>query len=224
MGITSLFWDKLANRFDRQERGYKQAHIKTVENTKKYLKSSDHIIDYGCATGSTAFELADQVEHIQGIDYSSKMIEVAKRRTAELKIQNVDFTQTTIFDKGFEKGSFDVILAFGILHLLHNPRKAIQRINELLKPNGVFISSTACIGENKMIPILMNTIAFIPSLIGLLPSLRFPEIQKLEQTITLEKFQIIEAETLTFGPTHNETYIVARFIAAKKIPVNSGRS
>ena len=224
MNISAKFWDALANNFDEQEGRYKHAHLKTVENAKKYLNASDLVLDYGCATGTTAIEVAGQVKAIQGIDLSPKMIAAAKRRAAEQKIQNVDFAQATIFDKRLEKEAFDVILAFGILHLLKDLLKAIQRINELLKPGGVFVSSTACMGDDKTIPTLMNRILFIPSRIGILPYLRFLKIPDLEHSITQGKFEIVETETLTFtaSPPPGQTYIVARFIAAKKVAGNSG--
>jgi 2-polyprenyl-3-methyl-5-hydroxy-6-metoxy-1,4-benzoquinol methylase len=60
--------------------------------------------------------------------------------------------QATIFDTRLKEETFDVILAFGILHLLKDFPKAIRRINELLKPGGWFISSTACMGKDKTIP------------------------------------------------------------------------
>jgi 2-polyprenyl-3-methyl-5-hydroxy-6-metoxy-1,4-benzoquinol methylase len=52
------------------------------------------------------------VKKVHGIDISSKMIEIAKRKTIERKTPNLDFAQGTIFDERLEKGSFDVILAF----------------------------------------------------------------------------------------------------------------
>jgi len=212
-----MFWDMLAKNFDEQSEGYKQVHIKTVENAKKYLNAGDLVLDYGCATGTTAIEIADHVKEIHGIDISSKMIDAARRKVAERKIQNIDFAQATIFDKRSTKESFDVVLALGILHLLKDPPKAIQRIYELLKPGGWFVSLTACMGEDKTIPTVINTILFIPSRIGIFPILRFLEVSKLEQSIIRGKFQIVETETLYFDPTHDLPYIVARFIAARKV-------
>jgi ubiquinone/menaquinone biosynthesis C-methylase UbiE len=218
MNISAWFWDSLANSFDEQEGRYKHAHLKAVENAKKYLNASDLVLDYGCATGTTAFEIAGQVKAIRGIDISSKMIAAAKRRAAERQIQDVDFAQATIFDKRLKEEAFDVILALGILHLLKDPPKAIQRIYKLLKPGGRFVSSTACMGDDKTIPTVMNRILFIPSRIGIFPYLRFLEVPYLERSITQGKFQIVETETLTFSanPAPGQAYIVARFIAAKK--------
>ena len=53
-----MFWDMVSNDFDNQakaegKRG-EQTHRRTVKNTKKYLKESDNVLDYGCATGTVA--------------------------------------------------------------------------------------------------------------------------------------------------------------------------
>jgi 2-polyprenyl-3-methyl-5-hydroxy-6-metoxy-1,4-benzoquinol methylase len=60
---------------------------------------------------------------------------------------NVDFAQTNLFDERYTKESFDVILAFNILHFLEDHRQALQRITELLKPGGLCISLTPCLRE-----------------------------------------------------------------------------
>jgi SAM-dependent methyltransferase len=224
MNISVQFWNMLANNFNEQEGRYKNAHIKTVECTKKYINAADLILDYGCATGTTAFEIADQVKRVRAIDFSSKMIAAAKRNAAQQKAQNVDFVQATIFDSGLDAGAFDTILAFGILHLLKNLPQVLQRINQLLKPEGWFISSTACVGNDETIPIWINRLLFIPGRIGILPTLQFLEIPKLEHAITCAGFKIVETETIPFEltDTDKQTYITGYFIAAQKVSDNSG--
>lgn len=216
MGISVLFWDWMTKHIDNPDEGYKQLHLTMVKKVQKYLKPSDQVLDYGCATGSTALEIAGQVKWVQGIDISSKMIAIANGRAARQGFQNINFTRATIFSRELEKGSFDVILASGILHLLRNRSKAIQRINELLKPGGWFVSSTACMGEDKTIPTVINRLLLIPTWIGIFPYFRFLDISELEASIAREKFQIVETETLFFSTTHDDPYIVARFIAANK--------
>lgn len=222
MNISVQFWNMLANNFNEQEGRYKNAHIKTIEHTKKYLNADDLVLDYGCATGTTAFEIADQVKRVRGVDFSPKMIAKAKRNVAQQKTQNVDFVQATIFDSSLEAGSFDTILAFGILHLLKNLPQVLQRINQLLKPEGWFISSTACMGNNEAIPTWINRLLFTPGQIGILPTLQFLEIPKLEHAITCVGFKIIETETIPFDLTDQPTYITGYFIAAKKVSNDSG--
>ena len=202
------FWDRSASGYDASEPSSDPAHIKTVENTKKYLNVGDVVLDYGCATGTVAIEIADHVKEVHGIDISSKMIEAAKRKASEHKSANIDFAQSTIFDERLKKESFDVILAFNILHLLEDTQKAVQRINELLKPGGLVISSTACMGENKTS--FISILLFLVMKIGIIPSIKFFKISELEDSIANGNFQIVETESLTHNPT-------SYFIVAKKI-------
>lgn len=130
------------------------------------------------------------------------MIEAAKRKAAERKIENIDFAQSTIFDERLKRESFDVILAFNILHLLEDKRKVTQRINELLNPEGLFISATACMGES----FLSSIFIFLLSKILRNPVIRFFKISELEDSITNGNFQIVDTERLT--PT--EYFIVAK--------------
>ena len=202
------FWDRSASGYDASEPSSDPTHIKTVENTKKYLNVGDVVLDYGCATGTVAIEIADNVKEVHGIDISSKMIEAAKRKVSERKSAKIDFAQSTIFDERLKKESFDVILAFNILHLLEDTQKVMQRINELLKPGGLIISSTACMGENRASSI--SILLFLVMKIGLVPDMRFFKISELEDSIANGNFQIVETESLTHNPT-------SCFIVAKKI-------
>jgi 2-polyprenyl-3-methyl-5-hydroxy-6-metoxy-1,4-benzoquinol methylase len=150
MSQAEKFWDKISKNYDKSESQFEPIHRKVVENSKKYLNGSDIVLDYGCATGTKAFALAGNVKKIQGIDISSKMIEAAKRKAVERRIDNVDFAHATLFDERYKRESFDVILAFNILHALEDNRQAMQRITELLKPGGLFISTTPCLKEKMM--------------------------------------------------------------------------
>lgn len=84
--------------------------------------SSNIVLDYGCGTGTTSGEIANRVKEIHSIDISSKMIQIAKRKAVASKVENINFFQTDIFDKRYKKESFDVILAFNMLHTVADPQ------------------------------------------------------------------------------------------------------
>ncbi len=205
MNRSEKFWDKMANNYDREEKKDEQTYIKIIEKTKMYLKISDIVLDYGCGTGLISNEIADNVKVIHAIDTSSKMIEIAKRKADGRKIENIDYAHSTIFDERYKRGSFDVILVFYILHLLEDPHKVMQRINELLKPGGLIISATPCMGEKTFLSILLSLV----SKIGLIPSIRSFKISELEDSIANGNFEIVETECL-----HQSSY--QYFIVAKK--------
>jgi 2-polyprenyl-3-methyl-5-hydroxy-6-metoxy-1,4-benzoquinol methylase len=205
-------FDMSAKTYDKtEEKRFEPIHIKTLKNTKKYLNVSDIVLDYGCATGTKALEIAGHVKKIQGLDISSKMIEAAKRKAIERKIENVDFVQATIFDERYTRASFDVILAFNILHLLDDNEHIMQRMHELLKPGGLCISVTTCLGEKKS---LLINFQFFPFRLliktGLFPNVKRFKFSELEDVIANGNLQIVETEKLF----HEMSFY---FIVAKKI-------
>ncbi|MFZ3060387.1 MAG: class I SAM-dependent methyltransferase [Candidatus Methanoperedens sp.] len=204
MNKSEKFWDKMANNYDREEKKDEQTYIKIIEQTKKHIKISDIVLDYGCGTGLISNEIADNVKVIHAIDTSSKMIEIAKRKADWRKIENIDYEHSTIFDERYKRGSFDVILGFYILHLLEDTPEVMKRMNELLKPGGLIISATPCMGEKTFLSILLSLV----SKMGFIPNTRSFKFSELEYLIANGNFEIVETECL--HKSSPEYFIVAK--------------
>lgn len=207
MNKSEKFWDRSAKEYENKKINWEKIYNKAVENTKKHLNSSDVVLDYACGAGVITAQIADYVKEIHAIDISSKMIDVAQRIADERKIENINFLKTTIFDDRYKEESFDVITAFNILHLLEDSNEVIQRINELLKPGGLFISETACMGEKKS---LLGTFLSLLGKLRIVPYLNPLKFSELEDLLTEGNFQIIETEDLQQKQTNY-------FIVAKKL-------
>ncbi|MCG3221783.1 MAG: class I SAM-dependent methyltransferase, partial [Candidatus Heimdallarchaeota archaeon] len=206
MNKSEKFWDRTAKEYETKEIKWEKIFNKAVENTKKYLSSNDVLLDYACGAGVITAQIASCVKETHAIDISSKLLDVAKRMANERKIENISFVKTTIFDERYQKESFDVITAFNILHLLEDSKEIIQRINELLKPGGLFISETPCLGEKKS---LLGTFLSLLSKLRIVPYLNRLKFSELEDLLAERKFQIIETEDLQQKQTNY-------FIVAKK--------
>lgn len=201
------FWDRIAKNYDTQVNEGDQAAIKILENINKYLQKDDIVLDYACATGKFTFEITDLVQEIQGIDISSEMISIANGIAEERDIDNVHFTKATLFDERNKKESFNVILAFNILHLLEEPQQVMQQINALLKPGGLFISATECMGKGNS---FLQIVLWPLSKMGVVPFLNYFQPSDLEGLIANGNFEIIETEDLS---TSSSNY----YIAARKM-------
>ena len=172
------------------------------------------MLDYGCGTGTTSCELAGQVKEIHAIDISSKMIEAAKEKATVSNIENIVFSQADIFDERYKEESFDAILAFNMLHTVPNPQIAISKIYELLKPEGVFISVTPCLG-GKMSFLVNLQIQLVRLLcaVGIIPiPIRRLKSSELDDLIANGNFQSVETEEIYKGAS-------SYFIAAKKMQI-----
>jgi 2-polyprenyl-3-methyl-5-hydroxy-6-metoxy-1,4-benzoquinol methylase len=198
---SKKFWDMASKNYDKTEERFEYIHSKSRKNTKKYLDKNNVVLDYGCGTGATACEVANDVKEIYGIDISTKMIEISKRKAAEKNIGNVTFAEGDIFDGELKKESFDRILAFNMLHTIPNPKNAVQRINELLKPDGLFITVTPCLGDKMSFLVgLQIRLVQIMCKIGIIPiPIRRIKSSDIDELITNGNFQNIDAEKIYKG-------------------------
>ena len=212
---SEKLWDRMANIYDDSTRKFNHLHSEVVKNTMKYLNAEDTVLDCGCGTGTMTLGIAIGVGRIQAIDISSKMLEMAKVKAKVLGINNVDFAHSTVFDEGLTSGRFDVILAFNVMHYLEDIEKHITRINELLKPEGTFVSVTPCSIEKKTLSryLFATSISFLV-LVRILPYMKFYRYADLNRAITNANFRIIESEEL-HGPEEHY-FVVARKLTQKR--------
>lgn len=201
------FWDFLASNYDANEGD--PAQRQDLEIIQRYLQPGDIVLEYGCGTGTLAIHVARWVKEIHAIDISGKMIAAAERKAAEQKIENAHFTPATIFAAGFARESFDALMAFNILHLLEDAPAAVEKIYELLKPGGVLISSTPCLGEKRAwFNSLLSPLFMIPSKLGIIPYVRIFKASELEGLLAQGNLQIMETKKFIGGLT--EYFIVAQ--------------
>lgn len=216
MSKSQDFWDKSAENYDRTEERFEYIHSRTREGAKKHLKNTDVVLDYGCGTGTTACELAGRVKEICAIDTSRRMIEISKGKAAYGNIANVDFVLADIFDERYEKESFDVILAFNMLHTVPDAQRVVQRTLELLKPGGAFISVTPCLG-GKMSFLISLQILLVRLLLatGIIPvPIRRLKTIDLDKLLAIKGLKIVRTEEIYKGAS-------SYFVVAKRTAINA---
>ena len=189
MDKASKFWDRLANRYSRQQISDPAMYEKKLAMTQSHLTEECNVLEFGCGTGSTALIHAPKVKHLLAIDFSTKMIEIAKEKARESQVSNLEFRCATLSDLPEEEQSFDAVLALNVLHLMDDPRAGIERVHELLEPGGLFVSSTPCL--TALNPVLRFALS-IGGAIGLLPKLQFFNQSDLSSWIEDSGFAIVE--------------------------------
>ncbi len=143
----SFFWDKIAKRYSKQPIADEAAYRKKLRVTREYFQPDMEVLEFGCGTGSTAIAHSPYVKHIQAIDISSKMIEIAQRKADAENVENVTFRRSAIDQFSVPDRTLDAVLGLSILHLLENREEVIARVYKMLKPGGIFVTNTACLGD-----------------------------------------------------------------------------
>ena len=102
-------------------------------------------------------------------------------------------------------GSYDAVLGLNILHLMDNWMEVLNKVHSLLKPGGIFISSTACLQDSmaylKFILPLARLVGYAP------PHVAFFTSKELKQELTDSGFSIEKAWIAKKG---RSTFIVAK--------------
>jgi ubiquinone/menaquinone biosynthesis C-methylase UbiE len=147
MKLYEKFWDRIAKRYARTPVADEAAYRAKLKKTREYLTSDAKVFEFGCGTGSTAIHHAPYVNSIRALDVSPKMIEIARKKADAEHVSNVQFEVGRIEDAVVPDGSYDVVMAHSILHLLKDKDAALAKSHAMLAKNGVFVSSTTCMGD-----------------------------------------------------------------------------
>jgi len=187
MNQSTEFWDKIADRYSKLPIADEAAYKKKLQVTREYFQSDMEVLELGCGTGSTAIAHAPYVKHIHAIDISSKMIDVARAKAEVEKVTNVTFERSTIDEFSASEQTLDAVLALSVLHLLENKEEVIARVHRMLRPGGIFVTSTACLGDTMK---YIKLIAPIGKFLGLMPLVKVFTTKELEDNLNDAGFQI----------------------------------
>jgi ubiquinone/menaquinone biosynthesis C-methylase UbiE len=205
MDQSAKFWDRIAEGYSKRPVADEAAYQNKLQVTREYFRPDMEVLEFGCGTGSTAITHAPHVKHIQAIDISSKMIEIAQGKADAENIENVTFKRSTIEEFSVPDQALDAVLGLSILHLLENKEEVIAKVHRMLKPGGIFVTSTACIGDMMK---FFKFVAPIGKFLGLMPLVKVFTKRELEDSLTDAGFQI----DYQWQPGKNK----AVFIVAKK--------
>jgi ubiquinone/menaquinone biosynthesis C-methylase UbiE len=105
---ATLLFEKI-NQFD----WYKHTLRQWID--EQNLANNSEILEIGCATGTLTTYIAQSGCIPTGVDFSSKMIQLAK-----INHPDIDFSVANIFDLPFKSASFNAVIARSFVNLFTN--------------------------------------------------------------------------------------------------------
>jgi demethylmenaquinone methyltransferase/2-methoxy-6-polyprenyl-1,4-benzoquinol methylase/phosphoethanolamine N-methyltransferase len=119
--------------------GVDQSNSRMVVEMAK-IKPGDTVLDVGCGSGNltlTAKKYVGRSGSVAGIDAASEMIEVARKKASQLRM-DATFEVGLIEKLPFAEVTFDVVISRLVIHHLPDDLKyrGFAEIFRVLKPNG----------------------------------------------------------------------------------------
>lgn len=204
---TAHFWDGVARKYAAQPIRNMPAYEATLADVRRHLSATDQVAEIGCGTGNTALKLAPSVGSLLATDVSPEMIAIARERVTENGgPSNVAFHAASDSHFGLAGRQLDAVLAFNLLHLVDDLPASLAAIADTLKPGGLFISKTPCLGEST---ILISALIAVMRLFGKAPPhVARLSMAELDQAIEAQGFRILERAGYPEGGRGH--FIVAR--------------
>lgn len=206
MSRSQWFWNRMAKGYAKSPVGDQLAYERKLKMTRELLGPDMEVFEFGCGTGTTALTHAPHVAHIQAIDYSKKMIGIARGKAEAAGVSNVSFDVATIESWAAPNASYDMIQAHSILHLVLDLEAVLVKTRALIKPGGMFVSSTVVIGEESG---LVTSLVSVGSALRILP---YIGPFNGDQLITAIKRAGFEIEHKWRPRTNGSIFIIARAV------------
>jgi len=132
-GHEGEVWTEHADRYERAGR----RHLERFA-AAGVIQAGDAVLDVGCGTGESTRQAgrASGSGPVLGVDLSSRMLDLARRRSAEEGLDHVTYEQGDAQVFAFEPEAFDVAMSsFGVM-FFDDPEAAFTNVGRAVRPGG----------------------------------------------------------------------------------------
>jgi SAM-dependent methyltransferase len=150
-------WTEQADRYDRASRRVWQRFVEA-----QLVGRADRVVDAGCGTGGPTRDVARCAAEgeVIGIDLSTRMLDLARKKSANEGLDNVTFVHGDVQVFPFEPEAFDVAMSsFGTM-FFNNPVAAYTNIAGGLRRSGTLaLLAWRTLQENEWLMSLRGALA-----------------------------------------------------------------
>jgi SAM-dependent methyltransferase len=132
-GDEGAYWADHADHFDRSIAAYHDRLLAAAA-----IGVADRVLDIGCGTGQTTRDAARAAARgaALGVDLSSRMLDLARRRAVDEGVSNVAFEQADAQIRPFDARSFEVAISRTGAMFFGDPAAAFTNIGAALSHGG----------------------------------------------------------------------------------------
>ncbi len=138
------FWDKTAGVYDLAEMMNGRVWREMTELTERLIPRGSRVLDCAAGTGNLSLAAAKKAESVLCTDLSHSMLRTAKAKAKAMGITNISFERKNIFHLEENDESYDAVIAGNVLHLLTDPKRAVEELWRVTKKGGRILLPTFC--------------------------------------------------------------------------------
>ncbi len=208
-------WEKWWPLFDRAAQSVSNRLVELAR-----IKPGDRVLDIATGTGEPAITAARAVGpngRVIGVDHSSGMLEVARRRASALRLANVEYREGDAASLHEAPASFDAVLCRWGLMFVPDLDSAARGIRAALKPGG-FLAAAVWDTADK-VPMISIAGQQVRAMLGIAPPppgtpnpLSLADTGILERALTNAGFREFKVEPMrvTFEFESPEKFLESR--------------
>ena len=118
------------------------AFLNNFVNDLMSVQTDDRILEIGSGTGKLINKMALKIDNglIEGIDFSSEMVSIARKRNEQnIAKEKVKIVEGNFDEISYEKDSFTKACSVNTLYFWPSPASTTKKLAEILKPGGKLI-------------------------------------------------------------------------------------
>lgn len=134
-------WVSVAAEFDAIAGVYDYFPVAARKMAQAFLEHlplpgyNKRILDIGCGTGRTLLALTPYFEEAYGIDISSRMLSLVRKRCVR-DSRNVKLVRMNVDKLAFSAESFDYVISYATLHHVNDLIVPLREIKRVVRPGG----------------------------------------------------------------------------------------
>lgn len=144
------YWDRHAKNYDRSMILLGGPIPRMLELIGAAAQGSQRVLEVAAGTGLVTPTLARVAGEVIATDYSEVMVGILKERVRDAGLANVLCERADLYSLRFEQGTFDVVVAANVLHLVPDLPTALAELRRVLKPSGLLVAPTFCHDETRL--------------------------------------------------------------------------
>ena len=124
------FWDLSAPFYDKAEQA-NTAYHGMLRLTREITPQGASVFETAAGTGAVSLYISDKAKNIVCTDISERMLNVTREKAAKQGATNIKFSIRNIFETNEPGGSYDIVIASQVLHLIDEPQKAAEELKRI---------------------------------------------------------------------------------------------